>query len=115
MFRFLEWSVYNDAQEVFNEIMAIVKTLPDEIKYTLGSQWIRSALSIVLNIAEGSGRGTDNELNHYFNIAIGSLNETVAALDTLLRNKYFTREKFEELLKKLESVSRQLGGFKKTL
>lgn len=115
LFRFLEWPVYNDAQETFNEIMAIVKALPSEIKYTLGNQLIRSALSIVLNIAEGSGRGTDNELNHYFNITIGSLNETVAALDILLRNKYLSNEKFDELLKQLESISRQLGGFKKTL
>ena len=114
-FRFLEWPVYNDAQEVFNEIMDIVKALPNEIKYTLGGQVTRSALSIVLNIAEGSGRGTDKELNHFFNIALGSLNETVAALDALLRSGHMSQKKFGGLLERLASISRQLSGFKKTL
>jgi four helix bundle protein len=83
LFRFLSWKVYRDAQRIFLEILKIVRRLPADIRYSLGSQLIRSALSIILNIAEGSGRGTDKELNRFFNIAIGSINEIIAALDTL--------------------------------
>lgn len=115
LFRFLDWQVYRDAQEIFRETLLVVGKLSPEIRYTLGSQVLRSALSIVLNIAEGSGRGTDKELNRFFNIAIGSVNETVAAVDTLLRCDYISQKQFDSLLLKLESVSRQLGGFKKTL
>lgn len=65
LFRFLSWKVYRDAQRIFLEILKIVRRLPADIRYSLGSQLIRSALSIILNIAEGSGRGTDKELKDF--------------------------------------------------
>ena len=115
LFRFLDWKVYKDAQDFFKEILDIARKLPVDLRYSLGGQIIRSSLSMVLNIAEGSGRNTDKELNRFFNIAIGSINETVAGLDALKGNGYITSEKFAYLVKSLESISRQLGGFKKKL
>ena len=115
LFRFLDWEVYKNSQEVFREILETVRKLPPDVRYSVGSQVLRSTLSIILNIAEGSGRGTDKELNRFFNISIGSINETVACLDTLLKSGHITNEKFNSLFEKLKSVSRQLGGFKKIL
>ncbi len=114
-FRFLNWKVYKEAREIFIEITRIVRKLPADIRYTLGSQIIRSALSIMLNIAEGSGRGTDKELNRFFDISIGSVNETVSALDGLVGVGEMTEEQFTVLFTKLKSVSRQLGGFKESM
>jgi four helix bundle protein len=94
LFRFLGWEVYGDAQEFFKEILEIARRLPADIRYSVGGQVLSSALSIILNIAEGSGRSTDKELNRFFNISIGSVNETVAGLDILLRNGYITKEEF---------------------
>ena len=85
-------------------------------KYTeIGSQIIRSALSIVLNIAEGSGKHSDRELNRFIEIALGSVNETLAATDILLDNQLITKEEFKALYENLESIAKQLGGFKKKL
>ena len=64
-FRFLEWKVYRDAQKLLKEIISLVRKLPPDIRYTLGNQILKSALSIVLNIAEGSGRFTDKELSRF--------------------------------------------------
>ncbi|MBM3257449.1 MAG: four helix bundle protein [Candidatus Liptonbacteria bacterium] len=115
LFRFLEWEVYKDAQSVFLEVLKVVEDLPQSLRFTLGSQIVRAALSIVLNIAEGSGRNTDKELNRFFDIAIGSINETVAALDTLMKGKFLSPERFQILFRRLSSISRQLGGFKKSI
>ena len=114
-FRFLEWKVYRDAQKLLKEIISLVRKLPPDIRYTLGNQIIKSALSIVLNIAEGSGRFTDKELSRFFDIALGSVNETVAGLDSLRLIDIITQEQFDYLFKGLESISRQLGGFKKQI
>lgn len=114
-FRFLEWKVYKDAQKLLKEIISLVRKLPPDIRYTLGSQILKSALSIVLNIAEGSGRFTDKELSRFFDIALGSVNETVAGLDSLRLIDIITQEQFDYLFKGLESISRQLGGFKKQI
>jgi len=115
LFRFLEWKVYQDAQEAFVAVLKVVRNLPPDLRYTLGSQIIKSALSVVLNIAEGSGRITDKEMSRFFDISTGSINETIAALDSLLKLKHISTENFNELFKKYESISRQLGGFKKKL
>ena len=114
-FRFLDWQVYKDAKELFRLVFSIVSKLPKEIRYDFGGQIIRSCSSVILNIAEGSGKKTDKELNRYFDISLGSLNETVAGVDVLLDNGFITKEQFDAVTQKAETISKQLGGFKKKL
>lgn len=114
-FRFLNWEVYKDTKELISLILKIVKKLPKEYRFELGSQVIRAVFSIVLNIAEGSGKLSDKEMNRFFEIALGSVNETLAAVDVLKDNSLISMEEFEFIKEKLESISSQLGGFKKIL
>ncbi len=115
IFRFLEWQVYKDAKEFFKLVYGIVNKLPRGIRFEMGSQIIRASFSIVLNIAEGSGKSSDRELKRFFDISIGSLNETVAGMDILKDNQLITKEQFDLMLEKAGSISKQLGGFKKKL
>lgn len=115
LFRFLEWQVYNDAKKLFQLVFEVVKKLPRDVRYEIGSQLIRSSFSVILNIAEGCGKKSDKELNRYFDISIGSLNETVAGMDVLRDNKLITEDNFNMIIQKAESISKQLGGFKKKL
>lgn len=114
-FRFLKWEVYKDSQKLFSFILRLVEKLPREHRYELGSQAIRSAQSISLNIAEGSGKGSDKELNHYFNIALGSLYELTATLDSFRINNFMSEKEFKVTLRFVSSLSNQIGGFKKKL
>ena len=114
-FRFLQWAVYRDAKGVLSYIIRIVKKLPREYRFEFGSQLIRSALSVVLNIAEGSGKTSDKELNRFLEIALGSAYETLAGIDVLKDNELITKEEFSEVYNQLYSISNQLGGFKKRL
>ncbi len=111
----MEWQVYKDSQELLSLILKLVKKLPKEFRYELGSQIIRSAFSVILNIAEGSGKISDKELNRFIDISLGSLYETLAATDSLRKNKLITENEFEETFGKIVSISNQLGGFKKKL
>lgn len=115
LFRFLDWEVYKEAQKTFVDILKIGRKLPQDLRYTLGSQIIRSSLSVVLNIAEGSGRVTDKEMGRFFDISTGSINETIACLDSLVKLGYINKTEFNDLFQRYESISRQLGGFKKKL
>src|SRR3989338_6954861 len=85
-FRFLDWQVYKDSKKLFREILPIIDKLPQGRRIELGGQIVRSAQSIVLNIAEGSGKASDKELN-----------------------------RFVEIEKQLSSICGQLGGFKKVM
>lgn len=114
-FRFLNWKVYQDLKQLFQDVIQLIPKLPQEFKYELGNQIIRSSFSVILNIAEGSGKNSDKELNRHFDIAVGSVNETLAGLDVLRDNKIISETTFSKLLMQCENISRQLGGFYKHL
>ena len=114
-FRFLEWQVYGDAQELCSEIFVLVNKLPAHHRFTIGDQLRRSCTSVILNIAEGSGKTSDRELNRFLEIALGSLYETLAGIDMLKRNNLVTFEDFQDLQIKIGLICDQLGGFKKSI
>ncbi|MFA5778490.1 MAG: four helix bundle protein, partial [Candidatus Paceibacterota bacterium] len=55
------------------------------------------------------------DMNHFFNIAMGSLNEVVAGLDIARDNGLISKGQFDELEIKLIQIGKQLNGFKKKL
>ena len=114
-FRFLKWKVYQDTKELFVLILNVVKKIPKEYRFELGSQLIRASLSILLNITEGSGKSSDRELNRFIDISLGSLNETLAAIDVLKDTKLITESDFNKIFKLIDEISNQLGGFKKKI
>jgi len=114
-FRFLDWQMYKDAKELLSFVIKLVKKLPKEYRFEIGSQLIRAALSVVFNIAEGSARRSDKEMNRFFNIALGSLHEALAVIDILRSGDFITDDEFTMAFQKIDSIDNQLGGFKKKL
>src|SRR3989344_7381472 len=106
-FRFLNWEVYKDSRRLFSKILKLVNGLPREYRFELGSQVIRSSFSIILNIAEGSGKVSDRELNRFIEISLGSVNETLAASDVLKDNNLITLDEFKNIYDRLYSISSQ--------
>ncbi len=114
-FNFLDWQVYKDAQDLVSFSLQIVKKLPKEHRFELSSQLIRSSSSIVLNIAEGSGKSSKKDFSNFIDIALGSLYETIANVDILRINGLIESGDFEVIKEKSANIARQLGGFKKKL
>lgn len=114
-FRFLDWKVYKDAQTLYFEVRKITKELPQSHRFDIGTQILRSSLSIVLNIAEGSGKSSRKDVAHFMDIALGSLYETRAAIDTLESDTDIKAIHREDLVELMGSIGRQLGGLRKNL
>lgn len=114
-FRFLEWKIYKDSQALFSLILKITKKLPKEYRFEIGAQVVRSALSVVLNVAEGSGKKSDKELSRYLDIALGSLYETLACIDTCRIESLVSPVDFESVKSKVIEIANQIGGFKKKI
>ena len=118
-FPFLEWKVYQDSKVLFSEIVEITHAVAPKYKNSITDQIIRSSLSVVNNIAEGNGRSATKdapkELNHFLNIAQGSLYETLALLDVMKDIGLITPPEFAKLGGQIGEIGRQIGGFRKNL
>jgi len=115
-FRFRDFKVYQDAIVFRMRVKDIAKKyFPGEEKYLLFDQIIRAANSIVLNIAEGSDRGTDKDFALFLNRSHTSLNEVVACLDIALRENYITIKIHEIYLKEAEDLANQITAFRRKL
>ena len=110
-FRFNEFRVYQLAKELHREIFEFTKKFPRELDY-LTNQIRRASLSVVLNIAEGSGKSSDRDFNRYINNALGSVYEVTACLDV---TKDLTRHDTTMLIAKHLALRKQLGSFSKKL
>jgi len=114
-FRFQGFPVYTDIRKFISDIYRFTSKFPQEERYGLASQIRNAAISISLNLAEGSDRGSDREFNRFVRISIGSVNEVVAALDIAYDNKYIQISERDNLIKQAESIVKQLGGFSREL
>lgn len=73
--------IYSASREFVLECYRFTFALPPEEKFGMISQIRRAALSIHLNIAEGSSRKSGQERKRYYEVARGSVIEIDAALD----------------------------------
>jgi len=113
-FRFLDFPVYKEARQFYREIVQTTKIFPRE-HWELADQMRRSALSVCLNVAEGSAKRSDKDFNRYIENALGSVNETVAGIDISYNEKLISEIGGQRLLEQGESITRQLGGFSRKL
>jgi four helix bundle protein len=67
--------------------------------YRLVNQINDSSASVMANIAEGFGRGTQGEFVQFLGYAIGSLNETQSHLCVAFDRGYLNRTSFAELFR----------------
>lgn len=70
----------------------ISKLLPQDERFNRSQQLRRAALSIQLNIAEGSSRKSAIERRRFYEISRGSLIEIDTVLDIAQELEYFKRE-----------------------
>jgi four helix bundle protein len=98
--------VWKKADEFARQIYVETKGFPKEEMYGVTSQLRRAALSIPVNIVEGTGRQGVKELKHFTNIALGSNCEVEYLLEFCFNLGYFTKDVYE----RLEHSRNQMGG-----
>ena len=113
--RFQKFPIYNEIRVFIKEIYKLSKELPKYEQFELASQLRRASTSILLNLAEGSMKLSDAELNRHVLIGIGSLAEIVAILDICLDQEYIDASIHDQYVLKCELITKQLYGFSRKL
>ena len=107
--------VWQKADELAYGIYLKTKTFPKEEMYGITSQLRRAALSVPLNIVEGSSRQSRKELKQFINIALGSLSEVEYLLDFSFKLNYFEEKDYKDLQDKRQQTGNLLWKFYKSL
>jgi four helix bundle protein len=114
-FNFEKLEVWQLGMDVVENIYKISKLFPIAERFELTSQIKRAALSIPLNIAEGSGRKTKKDFCHFIRIAIGSVLEVVTCLKIALNENFIENKDYQEVELLLEKVYYKLVALEKSL
>lgn len=108
---YLDLDVWKKSRMLASEVYQISKSFPKEEVYGLTNQLRRSVVSIVSNIAEGSGRQTAKETIHFLYISKGSLYETETQLYIASDLKYLDYDQLEYLLAITTECKKLLNGY----
>ena len=113
MFDFEKLEVYTKAKELNKEILLFLrenKLLDGYIR----DQLKRASISIVINIAEGSGKFSKADKRNYYTTARGSVYECVSLLEIIVDENHIERRKFDYFKGKYETISKMLLGLIKS-
>ncbi|HAF96116.1 MAG: four helix bundle protein [Elusimicrobia bacterium GWC2_51_8] len=107
--------VWKKADALAKAVYAATSSFPKDEVYGVTSQLRRAALSVPVNIVEGTGRQGNKELKQFANIALGSLAETEYLLEFCKDVGYLPEKVFAEVETLRCETGRLLWCFYKSL
>ncbi len=113
MFDFEKLDVYRKAKTFNSGIREFIKST--KLDNTTSDQLRRAAFSIVLNLAEGSGRFSKPDRKNFFTIARSSIFECIAILDVLKDESIIHEDMFRGFYDRGEELSKILYTMIKNL
>lgn len=113
-FSFERLTVYQKSLDLVDDCYHLVRLFPPEERFGLIDQLRRAAISIVLNIAEGSGR-TKRDFRNFLRNARASCYECAAVLHIAHRRAYISQDKHNHCAQQLTDISKMLSGLMRSL
>ncbi len=113
--KFRKLEVWNKAMIFIEKVYKVTNGFPSHEMYGLTSQLKRAAISIALNIAEGSGADSDTEFNRFLTMSLRSSYEVMCGLEVATKLLYCPKEASDMLIIRCEELSAMLTGLKKRL
>jgi four helix bundle protein len=113
MFDFEKLLVYLKAKEYNKKVHVFLKSA--KIDKTTYDQLRRASFSIMLNIAEGSGRYSNADKRNFYIISRGSTFECVAIFDYLKDINLIDENQFKSYYADLDELSRMLFSMIRSL
>ena len=109
-YNYKDLDLYKAAKDLVLSVYALLRKFPKEEQFALSDQLRRAVISIPSNIAEGSGRNSQKDQAHFYNIAYGSLMEVFSQLDIACDLGYISQEEFNQLELLINEEAKMLSG-----
>ena len=111
MKNFKKLLIWQKGMELVETSYKLSSSLPNEERYGLRSQLTRAAVSIVLNIVEGSAKSSTKEYKRYLETALGSAFEVETVLLIIERLGIAKDDAIEMLMTELLAEQRMINSF----
>ncbi|MFA5840450.1 MAG: four helix bundle protein [Candidatus Margulisiibacteriota bacterium] len=109
MFDFENLNVYQKSRDIRKKIFTLLSDRSKADRF-LVDQLKRAVISIILNIAEGTGKSSKADRRNFFVVARASVYEVVAVTDLLFDDGIISKEIKDDLYIDLETISKMLLG-----
>lgn len=113
--RFEDLIFWQKARELTRRVYTQASVGKFSTDYGLRDQVQRSCVSVMSNIAEGFGRGTNKEMLQYLFVARGSLSEVKSQLYVAQDLGYVTESEAIRLHEMTEEIARLMNAFMKRI
>jgi four helix bundle protein len=113
MFDFENLEVYKKAKTLNKEILKFLRD-NKQIDNYIRDQLKRASISIVLNIAEGSGKFSKADKSNFYTISRGSVYECDSLLEIIFDESYIDQSNFDHFKNQYETISKMLMGLIKS-
>ncbi len=104
-FAFENLEVWQLSRSYLKLIYSLTKTFPEFERFILANQLERAALSVMTNLAEGSGRKSGKEQARFTEIAYSSLLETASLSIASFDKNYISEEDLNQIRSKVKNLS----------
>ncbi|HEY5611941.1 MAG TPA: four helix bundle protein [Thermoanaerobaculia bacterium] len=101
---------WQKALDLVAAVYEVSRAFPKEEVYGLTAQVRRAAVSVISNIAEGKGRWSKREFQHFLAQSRGSLLEVETQILVSQRLGYLSELETDRIVKMTEEVGRVLNG-----
>lgn len=114
-FNFEKLVVWQEARALVKEIYKITANFPKEEVYGLTNQIRRAAISILLNLAEGSNRRSKKEKIRFYDMSHTSIDEVVSAFYVALDLGFVSKSDFDRVYELLNKQAAKTVALKKSM
>jgi four helix bundle protein len=112
-YSFEKLEVHHTSRKLTKEIYKISDQFPKEERFGLTNQMRRAAVSVSLNLAEGTSRFSVKEKIRFLEISYGSLMEVLACLHITEDLGFIIQKMYHPILKIIHEVSNKINALKR--
>jgi four helix bundle protein len=109
MFDFEKLDVYRKAKDLNKDVLKLLRENKDIDSY-IKDQLRRASISVVINIAEGSGKFSRADKRNFYTIARGSVYESVPLAGIIFEENKIGKDEFDDFYQRFEDISKMLLG-----
>jgi four helix bundle protein len=113
--KFRKLNIWNKSMAFVSMIYKSSEKFPNRELYGLTQQLRRAAISISLNIAEGSASSTDKEFKRFLSMSLRSIYEVMCGIEISNNLGYIKSDATKPILNDAEELAAMVGGLIKKL